>query len=323
MTPVNNSVPADAGASNVSDAAQALTTAAKGVVVSSAAAVKTAVAAPPARNTASAKTTQASTKLVNNLQDINFASIAIIVAMTWGAIWLIRRTLPYLAQRGPTQLRLYLLGAVPIARVALLTFAILWIIPLIFNITFQNFLVIAGAASVAIGFAFKDYVSSLIAGIVAIVERPYRPGDWVTIDDNYGEVRNVGLRAIQIVTAGDNVVTVPHEKIWTDSIVNANDGARTLQCAIDFYVAPGHDAARIRTALLDVGRTSAYVSYAHDVRVVLAQTQWGTRYKLRAYPFDLRDQFAFGTDLTARGMAAIESAGGTLIIAPAAVTLKD
>ena len=189
----NAAAPAAGNPGNASDAAQSLTATVQGAALSSSAAVKSAVARPPRADTASAKTAQASTRLVNNLQDINFLSIALIVAMTWGAIWLIRRTLPYLAQRGPTQLRLYLLGAVPIARVALLTFAILWIIPLIFNITFQNFLVIAGAASVAIGFAFKDYVSSLIAGIVAIVERPYRPGDWVTIDDNYGEVRNVGL----------------------------------------------------------------------------------------------------------------------------------
>ncbi len=276
------------------------------------------VAAAAAADTASTKTGKATTKLINNLQDIDVGSIALTIALTWLAIVVIRRTLPYLAQRGPTQLRLYLLGAVPIARVALLTFAILWIVPLIFNITFQNFLVIAGAASVAIGFAFKDYVSSLIAGIVAIVERPYRPGDWVTIDDHYGEVREVGLRALQIVTADDNVITVPHERIWTDSIVNANDGARTLQCVAEFYVAPGHDASRTRAALIDVGATSAFVSYAHDVKVVLAQTPWGTRYKLRVYPFDLRDQFALGSDLTIRGMQAIEQAGGTLISVPAA-----
>ena len=276
--------------------------------------------AASAVDTASDKAAQTTTKLINNLQDINFVSIALVVGVTSMAIWVIRRMLPYLAQRGPTQFRLYLLGAVPIARVGLLTFAILWIVPLIFNITFQNFLVIAGAASVAIGFAFKDYVSSLIAGIVAIVERPYRPGDWITIDDHYGEVREVGLRAIQIVTADDNVVTIPHQSIWTDAIVNANDGARTLQCAVEFYVTPGHDPAAMRAALLDVGRTSAFVSYTHNVKVVLAQTQWGTRYKLRAYPFDLRDQFTFGSDLTARGMLVIQELGGILITAPAAIS---
>ena len=81
-----------------------------------------------------------------------------VIALTWLAIVTVRKLAPFFAERGPQQLRLWLLGSVPIARLLLMIFAIVWIIPIIFNVTFQNFLVIAGAASVAIGFAFKDYV---------------------------------------------------------------------------------------------------------------------------------------------------------------------
>ena len=228
-----------------------------------------------------------------------------------------RRFLPYLAERGPRQLRLYLLGAVPIIRLVLLVTAILWIIPIVFNITFQNFLVIAGAASLAVGFAFKDYVSSLIAGIVAIVERPYRPGDWVEIDGDYGEVRSVGMRSIQIQTAADNTVTIPHDRIWTENISNSNDGSRTLMCIADFYLAPLHDAALIRSVLQDVALTSAYLDYAKPVLIMVSETPWGTHYKLKAYPFDLRDQFSFISDMTVRGKLAIVEAGGTEVIANA------
>ena len=111
----------------------------------------------------------------------------------------------------------------------------------------------------ALGFAFKDYVSSLIAGVVAILERPYRPGDWIKIGPHYGEVRTVGLRAIRIRTADDNVVTIPHGTIWTDSVSNANDGTKTLMCVADFYLLPRHDAALVRSALQDVALTSAYL----------------------------------------------------------------
>ena len=218
---------------------------------------------------------------------------------------------PFLAERGPSRLRLYLLAIVPIARLLLLTVAILWIVPIVFNITFQNFLVIAGAASVAIGFAFKDYVSSLIAGIVAIVERPYRPGDWVEIGGDYGEVRTVGMRAIRVLTADANVIVIPHSRLWTDNISNANDGARTLMCVANFYLEPRHDAAALRSVLQDVALTSAYLDYAQPVIVVLSEQPWGTHYKLRAYPYDMRDQFAFVSDLTVRGKLAIAEAGAT------------
>ena len=259
-------------------------------------------------------------QLMRSLGDINFVKIALIVAGTWATIFLARRMLPYLAERGPSRARLFLLGAVPVARLGLLAVAIGWIVPLVLNVTFQNFLVIAGAASVAVGFAFKDYVSSLIAGIVAIVERPYRPGDWVRFGEDYGEVTNVGLRAVTVNTPDDNVVTVPHETLWTSNIVNGNDGARTLQCVAEFYIAPEHDAVALRAALTDVALTSAFLSYDHAVTVVLKETPYGTHYKIRAYPFDMRDQFVFISDMTARGKQAITSCGARQVIVPAGAT---
>ncbi|UTW09063.1 mechanosensitive ion channel family protein [Pseudomonas benzenivorans] len=252
---------------------------------------------------------QQAAQLIHDLQDISFTKIGLILAGTWLVILVARKLLPYLAERGPSQLRLYLLGGVPIIRMLLLVMAVLWVIPLIFNITFQNFLVISGAMGVALGFAFKDYASSLIAGIVAIFERPYRPGDWVEIDGDYGEVRSVGMRAIEICTPADNVIHVPHDKIWKSNISNANDGAHTLMCVASFYVAPDHDSARVRAALRDVAMTSAYLEYDKPVLVMLAQTPLGTHYQLKAYPFDLRDQFEFVSDLTIRGKRALADAG--------------
>ena len=265
---------------------------------------------------------QKAAQLINDLQDISFTKIGLIVFGTWIAIVLAHRVLPYLAEKGPSQLRLYLLGAVPIIRLVLLVVAILWLVPIIFNITFQNFLVISGAASVAIGFAFKDYVSSLIAGIVAIFEKPYQPGDWVEIDGDYGEVRAVGMRSIEVRTLSDDIVYIPHDKLWQHNISNSNDGARTLMCVTSFYLESRHDASLVRTALRDVALTSAYLDYQKVVSVSLSQTEWGTHYKVKAYPFDMRDQFSFISDLTVRGKLAIADCGAEESAALAAAPLK-
>lgn len=256
-------------------------------------------------------------QLINDLQDISFSKIGLIVLVTWLTIYLVQKVLPFLASRGPSQLRLYLLGAVPVIRLILMVVAVLWVIPIIFNITFQNFLVISGAASVAIGFAFKDYVSSLIAGVVAIFERPYRPGDWVKIDGDYGEVRAVGMRSIELCTPQNNIIYVPHDKIWKSNVSNSNDGERTLMCVAPFYLAPEHDAQLISSALHDVALTSAYLHYDRPITVVLSETPFGTHYRLKAFPFDMRDQFSFISDLTTRGKRAIAGAGGREVAAAA------
>ena len=248
-------------------------------------------------------------KLLNDLQDISVTKIGLILVGTSLVVLIARTLLPYLAERGPNRMRLYLLGAVPVIRLLMLVVAILWVIPIIFNVTLQNFLVISGALGVAIGFAFKDYASSVIAGVVAIFERPYRPGDWVRIGDDYGEVRSVGMRALEICTPADDIIHIPHGKLWESSISNSNDGARTLMCVTSFYLRPDHEAARVRSALRDVALTSAYLEYGKPVVVMLAETPLGTHYQLKAYPFDMRDQFHFISDLTMRGKLAIAEVG--------------
>ncbi len=257
----------------------------------------------------SEETKEQAAKLINDLQDINFVLIAVIIIAAWLIVFIAQKLLPQLAQRGPSKLRLYILNAVPIIRLVMVSFAVLRIFPIIFNVTFQNFLVIAGGASVAIGFAFKDYVSSLIAGVVATIERPYRPGDWVEIDGDYGEVKVVGMRALSLVTPSDDVITVPHKKLWDQNISNSNDGQRTLMCVTNFYLEPSHAAELARDLLRKVAMTSAYLEYNKPVAVMLENQPWGTHYKVKAYPFDMRDQFAFISDITVRGKAALADVG--------------
>ena len=96
-------------------------------------------------------------------------------------------------------------------------------------------LAVTGTIALTLGFAFKDYASSVIAGIFALFETPYRVGDRVQIGEHYGEVVNYRLRFIRLRTPDDNIVTIPHNKAWTDAISNANDGALEAQVVTDFY----------------------------------------------------------------------------------------
>lgn len=261
-------------------------------------------------------------QVLNDLQDIRFWQIGFVVVGAWLTITASQRLLPLLAERGPSQFRLYILNAVPIIRLLTLTIAILWVFPIIFNVTLENFLIIAGGASVAIGFAFKDYVSSLIAGIIAVVERPYRPGDWVEIESDYGEVVSVGMRSLSLLTAADDLITVPHSRIWDQNISNSNNGERTLMCVSDFYLASKQDHANIRSLLRDVAMTSGYLQYRKPVVVIVTNEPWGTHYQVKAYPFDLRDQFVFISDITVRGKAALQEHGYEEVTIPAVENQK-
>jgi small conductance mechanosensitive channel len=240
-----------------------------------------------------------------DVQDINFFQIFVIIIIAYLLAKALELFLPWLAERLPGRLRLYILPAVPVLRLIILLMAIVEILPLMVNLTFHNSLALLGAVGLALGFALKDYVSGIVAGIVTLYERPFRPGDWVQVDNAYGEVQTVKLRFMRLVTPDDTVVTIPNNKIWQTNIFNANDGKRNLMCVVDFYLEPRHDATLVRQAFHDVALTSPYINLDNPILVIVAEKPWGTHYQIKAYPVDSRDQFQFISDLTIRGKSVL------------------
>lgn len=254
--------------------------------------------------------------LFNDMTGWVIAEMLLSVVLVWAFIKFTQKALPWVSELLPAKLRQLTLNAVPVLRVLALLVLIVWIVPLIFNINLQNFLLIAGAFSVAIGFAFKDLASSVIAGFVALFEKPYRLGDWVKIGDDYGEVIGTGLRAVQLRTPDDNVVSISHDRIWTDNISNANDGFDTVMCVADFHVAHNQPIEKVAALLKTVAQTSPYLNLDREVIVVMKNTPICMSYSLKAYPFEPRNQFAFVTDLSERGNMALYQAGITAVSVP-------
>ncbi|WP_107851738.1 mechanosensitive ion channel family protein [Oceanimonas marisflavi] len=251
--------------------------------------------------------TEQLTGLFRRMTPAMLAEVAVVLAVAVLLAWLIQTLLPWLAGRLHGRRRHWVLALIPTLRILVVAVAIGWIVTLLIEPSLRNMVAILGAVGLALGFALKDYVSSLFAGVVAAYERPYRPGDWIEVDGCYGEVRRIGLRALTMVTPDDTVVLVPHLKLWTELIRNANNGGASLLCVASFYLAPEHDAHGVRRVLHDVALSSPFIKLSRPVVVVMEDHPWGSRYRIKAYPMDPRQQFQFVTDLTARGKAALQS----------------
>jgi small conductance mechanosensitive channel len=253
--------------------------------------------------------TQHVAQILKDLDPTRFLYIALIVVGAWLLTGVAQRGFPWLAQRVRPRLRLRILQWIPVLRLLILVVAIGLIVSIVLNPSLPNVVAVLGAAALGIGFAFKDYVNGLIAGLVVIFERPYRTGDWVKIDNAYGEVVSVGLRALRLVTPDDTVVTIPHSKIWDTNIYNSNDGKRELLCVTHFHLHPLHDAVRVRQRLYDVVLTSPYLQLERPVVVVVSERPWDTHYQVKAYPIDARQQFQFMSDITVRAKVALSHLG--------------
>jgi small-conductance mechanosensitive channel len=240
-------------------------------------------------------------------QDVFLVVGVLVVASLLAAVvrWVIRQ----LAEKSPPHLRLMILRLLPITRLVIGIAAVVVIVPLLIEPKFQNVVALVASVAVALAFAFKEYASCLVAGLVTVVENTYQPGDWIEVDGTYGEVKSIGMRAVRLVTPDDTEVSIPHSRLWSASIFNASSGNRSLLCVAEFYLHPEHDASAVRRRLTDVAHTSAYRKPETPVAVTIFEKPWGTHYRLKAYVRESREQFLFITDLTVRGKDALRSMG--------------
>ncbi len=235
-------------------------------------------------------------------QKILYGVLAILVA--YGSIYLIQAIANWISERVPRRFRLITKQSIPFWKALILVITASYLANLFLKLSESNLVAVTGTIAVALGFAFKDYASSVIAGVIALFEAPYRVGDRVKVADHYGEVVSYGLRAIQIQTPDDNLITIPHNKTWTEPISNANSGELEAQVATDFYFSHEVDVEKVIQILYQAAYSSKYTQLKLPIVVVLQEKIWGTQFKLRCYPIDARDEFIYKTDLIRRAKAA-------------------
>jgi small-conductance mechanosensitive channel len=227
-----------------------------------------------------------------------------------------RRVVRAAAESAPSHRRLLILRVAPLSRLLIWIVGIAFVVPVLVEPSFEDVVALVATVGLTLAFAVKDYVSCLIAGVVTILENTYQPGDWIEIDGTYGEVKAIGTRAVHIVTADDTEVIIPHSRLWSASVFNASSGNRSLLCGTNFYLHADHDGAAVRQALAEIGEASSYRKPDSPVKVVATEMPWGTRYMIKAYVTDSREQVAMTTDLTIRGKERLRAMGVAFAQAP-------
>jgi small conductance mechanosensitive channel len=246
------------------------------------------------------------------LRELTWSHVLLVLVVLVGSRVLalaVAGTVRRAAESASPHRRLLILRTAPLARLLIWIAAIAIIIPVLVEPTFEDVVALVATVGLALAFALKDYVSCLIAGVVTILENTYQPGDWIEIDGTYGEVTAIGTRAVHVMTGDDTEVIIPHARLWSSSVFNASGGKRSVLCVTNFYLRADHDGSAVRQALAEIGEISRYRKPESPVKVVAAETPWGTRYKIKAYVTESREQFAMISDLTIRGKERLCSMG--------------
>jgi MscS family membrane protein len=242
---------------------------------------------------------------IKSLREILSTSKLFLSLMMLAAGWIFLRYLTKLlnifAERWP-QYRLTIKGLIPVIRIGSWTLILFFIIVAIIQPAIETIWAITASAGIAIGFASQDILKNIFGGILILMDKPFKVGDKIKIDDHYGEVVNIGLRTVRIVTPDDSLVSIPNSEIVNKSVSNANAGAPDCQVVAEFYFEKDIDMNKAHTLAIRCASISRYVFLNKPISATFKNEIYEGRsmikMRLKAYVFDHRFEFAFITDMS-------------------------
>lgn len=137
------------------------------------------------------------------------------------------------------------------------------------NIDMTAWLASAGIIGIAIGFAAKDTLANLFAGVFILADSPYKIGDYVVLDSGErGMVTQIGIRSTRLLTRGDVEITIPNAIMGNTRISNESGGPyEKYRLNVSVGVAYGSDIDHVRAVLMEVALNENEVCADPEPRV--------------------------------------------------------
>jgi len=135
----------------------------------------------------------------------------------------------------------------------------------ILGVNVMPFIAGAGVAGVAIGFAAKDTLSNLIAGVLLIIDRPFETGDRIEVwtapsgSATWGDVIEIGLRATKIKTTDNIIIIIPNNEIMKRDIINYTILSAKIRVRINVGVSYDSDIEKAKKVIIKIADTADWI----------------------------------------------------------------
>src|SRR5438094_7816103 len=154
-----------------------------------------------------------------NSHDLFKVAVAILILL---AFYLLARLVRLLASKELRRVKADPQVALLVIRIVFLTALVIGIIAAFSELFGSPALVFGGFGflALALSLAFQDILKNFIAGLFLLIERPFRLGDEITVDNHTGIVENIEMRATTLRTSEGEQVLTPNSLVYTGTIIN-------------------------------------------------------------------------------------------------------
>jgi small-conductance mechanosensitive channel len=166
------------------------------------------------------------------------------------------------------------------------------------GIDFTNLAIVLGALSVGIGLGLQNIANNVISGLILLLERPIKSGDWVSVGGHEGFVRRINIRATEIETFERTHVIVPNSLFLQNPVINRTYADTSSRIEIAVTVGLGTDVTRMETILREAALDHSRVLRVPSPIVRFVRVgQAGLEFSLFVFVAQLDDRVVVTNDL--------------------------
>jgi small-conductance mechanosensitive channel len=177
-----------------------------------------------------------------------------------------------------------------------------------FDIT--SLAIVAGALSVGIGFGLQSIVNNFVSGLILLVERPIKVGDWISIKEGEGYVRRIAVRSTEIETFGRASLIVPNSELITQTVVNLTHrnllGRLKVRVRVSYQADPEH-ALKVLQQVAEAN--TSILRHPPPVVVLDNLGEQALEYSVRVYLADINRSLQAQTELRTAILKALRAEG--------------
>jgi potassium efflux system protein len=156
----------------------------------------------------------------------------------------------------------------------------------------------ASALSVGIGFGLQSVIGNFVSGLILLLERPVKVGDWIAIDGKEGDVRRVSVRATEIEMTDRSRLIVPNSDLISKVVRNVTAHGAIGQVKIALPLDARTDPQVARGVILEVAKHHAEVLGEPAAGVYLTEAKDGAlNFSMIAYVASPRHVFRIKSEL--------------------------
>lgn len=183
---------------------------------------------------------------------------------------------------------------------------------LAWSIDLTAWLASAGIVGIAVGFAARDTLANLFAGVFILADAPYKVGDVIVLDGELrGRVVRIGMRSTRLLTRDDVEITIPNSIIGNAKVLNEAGGPQVAQrVRIKVFAAYGCDVAQVKRVLIGCAEGVPHCCTTPAPEVRLRELgDSGLRFELLVWVEDSGERGRVIDQLTTRVYDAMNAAG--------------